>query len=82
MESLKNTGPLRWEYDLGKPPIPFVGIPFCIIGNTHYQCFYASPDIRTLRNKQRKEEIGVQHQQQQKHNDDEEDDSGNIFRVR
>ncbi|XP_066928980.1 uncharacterized protein [Clytia hemisphaerica] len=43
------TGPLRWEYDFGMPPIPFTGTPFCIIGNTHYKCFYACPDSRTLR---------------------------------
>lgn len=41
------TGPLRWEYILGKPPIPFTGVPFFIIGNTQYQCFFATADART-----------------------------------
>jgi len=49
-------GPLRWEYILGKPPIPFTGVPFCIIGNTFYQCFYASADVRTQRKKKNTED--------------------------
>ena len=55
-------GLLRWEYNSGNPPISFTGTPFLIIGNTFYQCFFASADIRVRRkNEEWEKNLEVRH---------------------
>ena len=34
------TGQIKWEKNIGVPPIPFTGIPFTTEGSTTYQCVF------------------------------------------
>jgi len=47
-------GQIKWEKNIGIPPIPFTGVPFTTEGSTTYQCIYGPK-----RNKIKEEEEEV-----------------------
>ena len=49
-------GQIKWEKNIGIPPIPFTGVPFTTEGSTTYQCIYG-PKRNKIKENGEEEEV-------------------------